>query len=96
VIVSFRWKMHDDAVEEREQEDITEDKVARDFREQFAAKFAHCRAAALPCVFVDSHDKEPARKADALLALKRSIPSSVFRTGELEQIVPRLVRGPFY
>ena len=90
VICFQRWKMHQDAVNEREQDEITQDTVAADFREQFAAKFAHCRAAALPCIFVDSHDSEPARKADTLLALKRSIPSNVFRTGNLEQIKPRL------
>eukprot|EP00961_Rhodomonas_salina_P118389 1593638-Rhodomonas_salina.1 len=94
LVVCFqRWKMYDDAVQEREHEGISADTVANDFRQQFMDKFPQCRNTSrpIPCVFVDSHDRNAPRKTDALGKLKKALPSDVFRTGDLAQIVPRLV-----
>ena len=93
LIVCFqRWKMHEHAVAEREECSITEQGTAQDFCKQFREKFPHVtnRAHDLQCRFVDSHDRDPKRKAQGLLSLKQAIPRNVFRTGDLERIVPRL------
>jgi hypothetical protein len=93
LIICFqRWKMNDDAVAEREESSISEQGTVKDFCKQLREKFPHVanRAHDLRCLFVDSHDRDPARKAQRLLSLKQAIPKDVFRTGDLERIVPRL------
>ena len=93
LIVCFqRWKTNDYAVEERRVGGVTEQGIAKGFCDQFRAKFPHVknRARDLRCVFVDSHDLDQERRVRHLRALKDAIPADVFRTGDLEQIVPRL------
>jgi len=94
LIVCFqRWKLSEEAELDRKEEKISAESVANDFRQQFMEKFPQCRNTSrpIPCVFVDSHDRDAARKTKSLGQLKAALPSDVFRTGDLQQIVPRLV-----
>ena len=93
LIICFqRWKMNDCAVEERKVSNVTEDKTAKSFCDQFRLKFPHVknRAHDLKCVFVDSHDLNAERKAQHLRELKKTVPNDVFRTADLEHIIPRI------
>ncbi len=44
----------------------------------------------IPCVFVDSHDRNLKRKQERLAALKHVLPEGTFRTADLSQLVPRI------
>jgi hypothetical protein len=92
IVICFqRWKMGEDDVADREESGITEELRSFEMNSQFHEKFPHCRIAqrAIPCVFVDSHDRNPKRKSDRLMALKRVLPKDTFRTADLEKLVPR-------
>ena len=45
---------------------------------------------AIPCVFVDSHDRNGKRKQERMAALKVALPKDTFRTADLSQLVPRI------
>jgi hypothetical protein len=83
--------MSEDDVADREESGITEELRASEINAQFHEKFPHCRIAqrTIPCVFVDSHDRNPKRKSDRLSVLKRVLPKDTFRTADLEKLVPR-------
>eukprot|EP01052_Picozoa_sp_SAG31_P007918 SAG31_NODE_388_length_16371_cov_5.228982_5_plen_251_part_00 len=87
VICFQRWKMDPVSVADREEDGITEIGTSENFIDQFREKFLQCKqhAKPLPCVFVDSHDRNSDRRKESLLKLKEAIPSDVFRTGDLEQ-----------
>ena len=70
--------MHEEAVLDREDDAITEESVAKDFNQQLRSKFPNCKQD-LPCVFVDSHDREAERKTERLLKIRDEIPPDVFR-----------------
>jgi hypothetical protein len=93
IVVCFQqWKMSEDAVKDREDSGITEDRRTSEFNAEFHEKFPHCRMAqrAIPCVFVDSHDRNVKRKQERLAALKLALPKDTFRTADLSQLVPRI------
>lgn len=93
IVVCFQqWKMSEDAVADREDSGITEERRTIEFNAQFHEKFPHCRLAhrAIPCVFVDSHDRNMKRKQERLACLKLALPKDTFRTADLTQLVPRI------
>ena len=56
VICFQRWKMDDESVADRAEDNITEEGTCQSFIDQFREKFPQCKAhgKAPPCVFVDS------------------------------------------
>lgn len=94
IVVCFqRWKMNEDAVADREDSGITEERLTSEFNAQFHEKFPHCRMAqrSIPCVFVDSHDRNLRRKEERFAAFRRILPQDTFRTADLGHILPRIV-----
>ena len=91
LIICFqRWKMDEDSIVNREDDEMSEESITTDINTQFRGKFQIGRKKDFPCVFVDSHDRTEARKKERLLKLQQVIPEDVFRTADLAQIVPRI------
>ncbi|MDA8539181.1 50S ribosome-binding GTPase [bacterium] len=78
LIICFqRWKMDDDTVADREDEEITEESTAADINDQFREKFQVGRE--LACVFLDSHDRDKGRRRERSTSQRISLCLHIMR-----------------
>jgi GTPase SAR1 family protein len=93
IICLTKWYMDDDSIEEREEDGKTEESVSHELVKKICESPNLMCKGSLPVLFVDSfyEKRDPKHGKDRLRKIKESIGNTVFRTGDLKKLKPRIV-----
>jgi predicted GTPase len=93
LICLTKWYMDEDSIEEREEDGKSEEAVAQDLIKKICESPNLMCKGSLPVLFVDSfyEKRDPKHGKDRLRKIKESIGNTVFRTGDLTKLRPRIV-----
>lgn len=93
IICLTKWYMDEDSIEEREDDGKTEEIVSQELIKKICESPNLMCQGSLPVIFVDSfyEKRDPKHGKDRLRKIKESIGNTVFRTGDLKKLRPRIV-----